>query len=108
MTGFAQPAMDAPIIKGTSGVLFLSEHVAKDFEEHQCIRCAKCIDACPVNLLPTEIMRNVDLENWEKVKELFVEDCIECGACAYICPARIPLVHYIKIGKDKLKKSSEG
>ena len=99
MMGFAQPHMDVPVLKSTSGILFLSEAAAKDLEEKICIKCAKCVDVCPVNLLPTEIMKNVKREKWGKMEELYVSDCMECGACSYICPARIPLVHYIKEGK---------
>jgi electron transport complex protein RnfC len=102
MTGFAQTDLDVPVIKGTSGILFISEHDAKDFEEQQCIRCAKCVDVCPVNLSPTEIIKNVKKDNWDKVKNFYIDDCIECGACAYACPARIPLVQYIKEGKSAI------
>ncbi len=107
MTGFAQPGTDAPVIKGTSGILFLSEHLAKDYEERQCIRCAKCVDVCPVNLLPTSIMKNVDKQMWDQLEEFHVDDCMECGACSFICPSRIPLVHYIKSGKEALRKIRE-
>lgn len=99
MMGFAQHDLDVPVIKGTTGLLFLSQYDARDYEEQKCIRCAKCVDVCPVNLSPTEIMKNVQKEKWKKVKDLFVMDCMECGACAFTCPARIPLVHYIKDGK---------
>ncbi|NQT32546.1 MAG: electron transport complex subunit RsxC [Candidatus Omnitrophica bacterium] len=100
MMGFAQPSMDAPVLKSTSGILFLSGEGAQVFDEGPCVKCAKCVDVCPVRLIPTEIMKNVRAENWEDAEKLYVEDCIECGACAYSCPARIPLVHYIKEGKS--------
>jgi len=99
MMGFAQPGLDAPVLKSTSGVLILSDETAKCFEEGQCIKCAKCVDVCPVNLLPTEIMKNVKGQVWENLDDLFVADCMECGACTYTCPARIPIVQYIKIAK---------
>ncbi len=107
MTGFAQVGMDAPVVKGTSGILFFSESYTKVFSEGNCIKCAKCVDVCPVNLSPTEIMKAVSKEKLEKVEELFVSDCMECGACAYVCPARIPLVHYIKEGKEALRKKAK-
>ena len=107
MTGFAQPDMDVPIVKGTSGVLFLSEHAVKEFEEEKCIRCAKCVDVCPVNLSPTEIMKNAQKDYWDKVEDLYVADCIECGACAYTCPARIPLVQYVKESKFVIARKNE-
>ncbi|MFH1395466.1 MAG: electron transport complex subunit RsxC [Candidatus Omnitrophota bacterium] len=99
MMGFSQPFLDAPVLKSTSGILFLSENSAKIYQESVCIKCAKCVDACPVNLVPTEIMKNVKKEYWDKAEKLFVTDCMECGACVYSCPARIPLVQYIKQGK---------
>lgn len=104
MMGIAQPHMEAPVLKSTSGILFLSERCAKDFEEGPCIKCAKCVDVCPVRLLPTAIMKNVKHAFWSKAEELCISDCIECGSCSYICPARIPLIQYIKEGKRALAK----
>lgn len=104
MMGIAQPEMDVPIIKSTSGILFLSEAIARKFEEKECVKCAKCLDVCPVNLMPTYIMKNVKKEKWDAVDELYAADCMECGSCAYECPARIPLVQYIKEGKAMLAR----
>ncbi|MBD3379724.1 MAG: electron transport complex subunit RsxC [Candidatus Omnitrophica bacterium] len=104
MMGIAQPGTEVPVLKNTSGILFLSESTAKDLEEKPCIRCAKCVDVCPVNLMPTEIMRNVKARRWEEAEALNVQDCMECGCCTYTCPARIPLVQYIKEGKTALLK----
>ncbi|MFC1643903.1 electron transport complex subunit RsxC [Candidatus Omnitrophota bacterium] len=104
MMGFAQPHMDVPVLKSTSGILFLSGKCAEYFEEGQCVKCAKCVDVCPVNLVPTDIMKNVKKEYWDRLDGLYPADCVECGACAYTCPARIPLVQYIKEGKAVLAK----
>jgi len=104
MTGFSQADMDVPVIKGTSGILFLSEGYTKSREEETCIKCAKCVDVCPVSLSPTEIMKSVSINKLDKAKELYIVDCMECGACSYICPARIPLVQYIKEGKSAIRK----
>ncbi|RKY41215.1 MAG: electron transport complex subunit RsxC [Candidatus Makaraimicrobium thalassicum] len=103
MMGFAQPHMDVPILKNTSGILFLSEQRARYFEERQCIKCARCVDVCPVNLVPTDIMKNVRKGYWDRLEKLHVTDCIECGACMYSCPARIPLVQYIKDAKSVIE-----
>ncbi|MDP8259328.1 MAG: electron transport complex subunit RsxC [Candidatus Aadella gelida] len=100
MMGIAQPGTEAPVLKNTSGILFLSEESARVFKEEQCIRCAKCVDVCPVRLLPTEITKTVKKKYWDKAKELNISDCMECGSCSYVCPARIPLVQYIKEGKN--------
>jgi len=105
MMGIAQYSLDIPIIKGVSGVVFLSKEEVECVEESPCIKCAGCVDVCPVNLMPTYIMRTVKKNNIDELKALNVADCIECGACAYECPARIPLVQYIKLAKGKLRNA---
>ncbi|MBN1353360.1 MAG: electron transport complex subunit RsxC [Candidatus Omnitrophica bacterium] len=99
MMGLAQYSLDIPIIKGITGVVLLSKKDMESFEEMPCIRCAKCVDICPINLMPTEIMRMVKHSRWHYMKELHAVDCMECGACSYICPSRIPLTQYIKLAK---------
>lgn len=99
MMGISQPGTETPVIKSTSGVLFLSDDKPGIYEEQPCIRCAKCVDVCPVELAPTDIMRNVKKMYWDRMEDLRVPDCMECGCCAYSCPSRIPLVQYIKDGK---------
>jgi len=106
MMGFAQTGLEAPVLKSTSGILFLTGDIAAAYEEDKCIRCAKCVDVCPVNLSPTDIMRNVSAQKWDELESLWVSDCMECGSCAYSCPARIPLVQYIKQGKAALRSLS--
>ncbi|MFH1593450.1 MAG: electron transport complex subunit RsxC [Candidatus Omnitrophota bacterium] len=105
MMGFTQHTLDLPIIKGVTGAIFLSKKEMKLYEETACVRCAKCVDICPVNLMPTEIMRMVKHSRWHYINELYAKDCMECGVCAYICPSRIPLVQYIKLAKaEELKR----
>ena len=105
MMGAAQYSLDIPIIKGVTGVVFLSKKESEVLEETPCIRCAKCVDICPVNLTPTEIMRMVKYLKWYNMPKLHATDCMECGACAYTCPSSIPLVQYIKLAKlEELKK----
>lgn len=104
MMGVAQSNREVPVVKNTTGVIFLSRDAARTYEEKECIRCAKCVDVCPVRLSPTEIMKSVKASCWSRVKDLWASDCVECGACAYICPARIPLVQYLKTGKTALKR----
>ncbi|MFH1798567.1 MAG: electron transport complex subunit RsxC [Candidatus Omnitrophota bacterium] len=99
MMGFAQTQMESPILKNTSGVLFFSGKQTEELVEGQCIKCAKCVDVCPVNLVPTDIMKNVKKGRYDALAGLHIKDCMECGSCSYICPARIPLIHYIKEGK---------
>lgn len=102
MMGLAQYTMDVPIVKGTSGVLFLSEEEVFRTEESVCIRCGKCIEVCPMQLAPTTLMYRVKKEFFSDAKELGIAGCFECGACAYECPAKIPLLDYMKYGKARI------
>ena len=99
--GIAQYSLDIPIIKGITGIVFISKKDLEIYEELPCIRCGKCVDICPVNLMPTDIGRMVKYSRWHYLDELHPSDCMECGACAYICPSRVPLVQYIKLAKIK-------
>lgn len=105
MMGFAQYTMDIPITKGTSGILFLSKDDLQEAEESVCIRCARCIESCPMGLAPTTLMNLVKTERFQEAKEMGVIHCYECGSCAYECPAKIPLVDYMKFGKAKAPTS---
>ncbi len=98
MMGIALEHLDYPVLKGTSGVLFFSQDEVPAGES-ACIRCGRCVDACPMRLLPSEIIRRVKNKQFDRLDEVFLNDCIECGCCTYVCPAQIPLVHYIKEGK---------
>ncbi len=102
MMGIAQMDPEVPVIKGTSGALFLSEAYARWHEEKPCIQCARCVDACPMNLLPLLYAKYTRSNKWEKTEEYAIDDCMECGSCSFVCPARIPLVQYIKTAKYKL------
>jgi len=99
MMGITVDSLEYPIMKGSSGVLFLSEKAAPEIKEDQCIRCGRCVDACPMNLLPLEYVKRVKEERFSSLDEVFIKDCIECGSCSFSCPAGIPIVHYIKRGK---------
>jgi electron transport complex protein RnfC len=106
MMGITQYTLDVPIIKGTSGIVFLSEEEAREGikEEGVCIRCARCVDSCPMLLVPTALMNLVKLERFAEAEERGMGNCIECGACAYECPSKIPLVDYLKFGKSRMKR----
>ncbi len=103
MMGLAQWSLEVPVIKGTTGIIFMDEKEALIPEEINCVKCARCVDVCPVNLLPVMIRRLVNIKSWSELNRYYIADCIECGACAYICPAKIPLVQLIKLGKAHLK-----
>ena len=91
---------DTPIIKGCSGITVLSgEEVARG-EELACIKCAKCVAACPMGLEPYLLSKVARLQRWDIAEEHNTVDCIECGCCSYSCPSNLPLLDYIRIGKQ--------
>lgn len=96
MTGFSVANMSFPVLKGTGCVLVKEE---KKQPENNCIRCARCVSVCPMNLIPLMYANYVKNNMWQECREYYIDSCIECGSCAYVCPASIPLVGYIKTGK---------
>ena len=104
MMGTAVDNLEVPILAGTSGVLVLPKRKIDLQTESPCIRCGRCVEVCPMRLLPTEINKAVENKQWDFLDELNISECIECGSCAYICPSKIPLVKRIKEGKEVLTK----
>ncbi|MDR2968173.1 MAG: electron transport complex subunit RsxC [Tannerellaceae bacterium] len=102
MMGRGLTGTEIPVVKGTSGVLLLPEKDAKRKPARDCIRCAKCIDVCPMGINPTALMTATEFSNWEAAEQNHITDCIECGSCAYICPANRPLTDYLRMGKRKV------
>jgi electron transport complex protein RnfC len=102
MMGIAQYTLEVPVIKGTSGILLLSKEELIAEKTFPCIKCARCVDSCPMNLLPVYLGIYGERKLWDRCEELGALDCIECGCCAYVCPARIPLVQTIKLVKAEL------
>lgn len=102
MMGVAQFSLEVPVTKGTTGILLFSEEKGLE-EEFPCIKCARCVDHCPVGLLPTTLSQLVKNKKWEKLEDYHILDCIECGCCGYVCPSKIPLVQYIKWGKMEVQ-----
>ena len=104
MMGRTISSLEAPITKTTSGItVFLEENSYKP-ETTSCLRCGKCVDACPMGLMPLNIRDAVEHNEFQNLKQLHVQDCILCGSCSYVCPAKIPLLDYCKIGKYELSK----
>jgi electron transport complex protein RnfC len=103
MMGMAQHTETVPVVKGTSGLLALTEQETNPYKPKSCIVCGKCIKACPINLLPNMYAKLARFKQWEEMGKNHLMDCIECGSCAYICPANRPLTEAIKIGKAKLR-----
>jgi electron transport complex protein RnfC len=104
MMGIAQFTLDVPVVKGTSGIVVLSQEEVRERREAACIRCGRCVDACPMGLMPTAIYHLVKHKRFDEAQEYGVLDCIECGSCAYVCPAGLPLVHAMKFGKLEVSK----
>jgi electron transport complex protein RnfC len=99
MMGLAQPSGEVGVTKTTSGLLLLSGRDVRDFLAMPCIGCGRCVEACPACLMPNELSRFIEAEDYASADGYGVLDCIECGCCAYVCPARRPLVQHMKQGK---------
>jgi len=104
MMGIAQYTDDVPVVKGTSCVLIMEDDEVDRSAETACISCARCVEVCPMNLVPTTIAQYVEHERWEDVKSYNALDCIECGCCSYICPSKRKLLERIKFGKATLTR----
>lgn len=99
MMGLTQWTTDVPVIKGTSGILAWKSVFLREYE---CIRCGRCLEHCPMNLVPTQIMKYVKNDMLAEAESQGALDCVECGCCQYSCPAKIPLVHWLRLGKNKI------
>lgn len=104
MMGRAMANIDAPVTKGTSGVLMMNEKESLRTPEMPCIQCAKCVDACPMGLEPFLISKLSRLRLYDRLEPHHVTDCIECGCCAFTCPSHLPLLDYIRLGKAETMK----
>jgi electron transport complex protein RnfC len=108
MMGIAQSSDEVPVIKGTSGILVMSEHDTVLDEPTNCIRCGRCVEACPMFLMPLYIRMYAEAGRWDLAARYSPANCMECGSCAYECPARIPLVQWIKIAKAEIAAAKGG
>ncbi len=99
MMGFTLSDVDVPVTKGTSGIVALSKREASVQTETNCIRCGQCIQSCPFGLNPTALFRLIDHQEYDSALSEGLMDCKECGCCGYVCPAGIPLVQGMKLGK---------
>lgn len=104
MMGIAVPTLDSPILKNTNAIIALAEKDAVLPEPTQCIKCGKCVDACPLNLMPLDYARGLELKDYALLEKRKVNLCMECGCCSFVCPARRPLVENNKLAKAELRK----
>ncbi len=104
MMGIAQYSLETPVTKGTSGVVILTEKEAQLSETQPCIRCARCVDSCPMNLMPNVLAMLVEHQRFKEAHQYNILNCIECGCCSYVCPSKIKHVHLFKFGKMEVAK----
>ncbi len=102
MMGFAFTDPATPVTKGTSGITVLTRKELSDARTTTCVRCGRCVDVCPMNLVPTKIAAASRLKNLGLARRYNILACFECGSCVYICPAGLPLVQNIRTGKALL------
>ena len=106
MMGFALAPdnFKAPVTKGTSGLTVLTGQDVRKADETHCIRCGRCVDVCPLNLVPTKIALAARGKDWPLAKRYYISTCCECGCCAYVCPAGLPLAQLIRMGKAQMPR----
>lgn len=102
MMGKALLSADLPVTKGTSGILLMSQEESVRKPMRACIRCAKCVNVCPMGLNPTFLMVDTQQQDWERAERGHIVDCIECGSCSFTCPSNRPLLDFIRMGKQQV------
>ena len=105
MMGQPQANLDAPVIKGTTGVVVLERHETRDSTVYPCIHCGRCLDACPVFLNPSLLGDYARVQRYDDMAELHLADCMLCGSCAYVCPSNIPLSQLFQASKLALRRA---
>jgi electron transport complex protein RnfC len=103
MMGAPIASLDVPVLKGSSGILAFTEQETRRPKEYPCIRCGRCLEACPYFLNPSRLARLGKARLFQEMKEFQVMDCVECGACTFACPSSIPIVQLIRTAKDNLR-----
>lgn len=107
MMGVAQNSLDVPIVKGTTGVIVLTVGEVNPVNSFPCIRCGRCLDACPVFLNPSALADYARKARYEEMEALHLMDCMLCGSCSYVCPSKIPLAQLFQASKVALKKRKQ-
>ena len=107
MMGLAQANLDAPVIKGTTGVVVLAAHETRGETIYPCIHCGRCLDACPVFLNPSLLGDFARVQRYEDMADNHLADCMLCGSCAYVCPSNIPLSQLFQASKLALRRAPQ-
>ncbi|HSR40737.1 MAG TPA: SLBB domain-containing protein, partial [Longimicrobiales bacterium] len=107
MMGTCIPDLDVPIMKGTTGVVVLTEAEARPARVYSCIRCGLCLDACPVFLNPSHLGRLARAGRYEEMVEADLATCMLCGSCSYVCPSNIPLAQMFGLAKRQWRRERE-
>ena len=107
MMGTALSSTDVPIVKNTGGIIAMDEREARYSEPDACIRCARCVHACPMRLMPLSLEKAVERKDTDALASLSLMNCMECGSCAFVCPAKRPLVQSIRLGKAMLRNQKK-
>ncbi|MBN2532541.1 MAG: electron transport complex subunit RsxC [Spirochaetales bacterium] len=107
MMGFAVHDLDTPVTKGMSGIIALSRKEVPSWRETACLRCGRCIRVCPLSLNPTRLFKLIEHRQFEEAEKNGLFDCKECGCCGYACPAKLPLVQGMRLGKLMAKKKAK-
>ena len=106
MMGAAQYDLSVPTIKGVNAITVLGKANKYDVQDYRCLRCGKCIDACPMKLMPVLMYKAMQSGEVQEMKDNNIMDCIECGSCAYTCPASVPLVLGFRSGKQVMRNAA--
>ncbi|HBO43460.1 MAG TPA: electron transport complex subunit RsxC, partial [Planctomycetaceae bacterium] len=104
MMGFSISDLRSPVTKGTSGITAMTRCEIEQARETACVRCGRCVQVCPMNLVPAKLAQAVRADNVELLDTYHITACMECGSCAYVCPASLPLVQLLRLGKVKKSK----
>lgn len=104
MMGIAMADLDVPVVKGTSGFVFLEAGNPVDYEAAACVRCGRCVSACALRLQPVEIARKIEAGDLDGAEALHVMECMECGSCSFACPSNRWLVQLFRIAKGKINE----
>ena len=104
MMGQSQASLDVPVLKATGGILVLSRDECKRQDILPCIRCGKCVDACPVFLNPQHLGALARVDRFEEMVDNNLGDCMLCGCCSFVCPSNIPLSQLFAMSKIQLSR----